>query len=152
MPRGYRPVCDPEGMEEAFGYVIFGVVVVGVVVALVSLAFTGKLYDQIGRGGLSLNEDGPPRPEPGGAVYNRERDDEIRQMLVAKNARRSARGEAEQDVETELAELTRPVMDAALLQEIRDMVVARNRRRVAKGREPLDVESEVERQVRDFGG
>ena len=139
-------------MEEAFGYVIFGVVVVGVVVALVSLAFTGKVYEQIGRGGLSLNEDGPPRPEPGGAVYNRERDDEIRQMLVAKNARRSARGEAEQDVETELAELTRPVMDAALLQEIRDMVVARNRRRVAKGREPLDVESEVERQVRDFGG
>jgi len=137
-------------MQEAFGYVIFGVVVVGCVVAVVSLAFTGKVYEQIGRGGLSLNEDGPPKPEPGGAVYTRERDDEIRQMLVAKNARRAARGEAEQDVESELAELTRPLLDAALRQEIRDMVVARNNRRVARGREPLDVEAEVERQVRDL--
>jgi len=139
-------------MQEAFGYVIFGVVVVGCVVAVVSLAFTGKVYEQIGCGGLSLNEDGPPRPEPGGAVYNRERDDEIRQMLVAKNARRAARGEAEHDVESELAELTRPQVDAALEQEIREMVVARNNRRVARGREPLDVEAEVERQVRDLAG
>ena len=139
-------------MEDAFGYVIFGVVILGVVVAVVSLFFTGRLYDQIGRGGLSLNEDGPPKPEPGGAIYNAERDAEIRQMLVAKNARRAARGETEQDVETELAELTRPVIDAALMQEIRDMVMARNSRRVARGREPLDVEAEVRRQVRDLAG
>lgn len=139
-------------MQQVFGYVIFGVVIVGAIAAVVSLIGSGKLYEQIGRGGLSLNEDGPPAPEPGGAVYARERDDEIRQMLVARNARRAARGEAQQDVEAELSELTRPKLDAALLAEIRDMVVARNRRRVARGREPLDVEAEIERQVRDLAG
>lgn len=144
-------------MEAAFGYVIFGVVVVGALAAVATLLGSGKLYDQIGRGGLSLDEDedegGRERePEPGGAVYEAERDDEIRQMLVARNARRAARGEAEQDVETELAELTRPRVDAALVAEVREMVVARNHRRVARGREPLDVDAEVERQVRDLAG
>ncbi len=140
-------------MQEAFGYLIFAVVIVGVVVAVFSLLTSGKLYDQIGRGGLSLNEDGPPKaPAPGGAADDRERDDEIRQMLVAKNARRASRGEAEQDVEAELAELTRPRVDAALVAEIREMVVARNHRRVSRGREPLDVDAEVERQVRDLAG
>jgi len=139
-------------MQEAFGYVIFGVAIVGGLVAIVSLFGTSKLYDQIGRGGLSLNEDGPPKPEPGGVIYNAERDAEIRQMLVAKNARRVARGEAEQDVETELADLTRPRIDAALRAEIRELVVARNNRRMARGREPLDVDSEVERQISDLSG
>jgi hypothetical protein len=137
-------------MQEAFGYVIFGVVIVGALVAVLSLFFRANAYDQIGRGGMSLNEDGPPRPAPGGAIYSRERDAEIRQMLVAKNARRAARGEAERDVETELAELNRPAIDPALRKEIRDLVVARNRRRVARGREPLDVDSEVERQIAEL--
>jgi len=139
-------------MQAAFGYVIFGVVIVGAVVAVVSLLGSGQLYDQIGRGGLSLKEDGPPEPEPGGAVYEAERSEEIRQMLIAKNARRAARGEAEQDVEKELSDLVRPRVDAALVAEIRKMVVARNHRRVSRGREPLDVDAEVERQVRDLAG
>jgi len=139
-------------MQEAFGYVIFVVVIVAAVIAVISLFFTGKAYDQIGRGGMSLNEDGPPRPEPGGAVYAAERNDEIRQMLAAKNARRAARGEAERDVETEFAELTRPAVDPGLRAEIRDLVVARNHRRVARGREPLDVEAEVERQILELEG
>jgi uncharacterized membrane protein len=139
-------------MQDSMTYVILGVLLVGAIVAVVCLVGSGKLYDQIGRGGLSLNEDGPPAPEPGGALHAQERDDEIRQMLRARNARRVARGEAEHDVELELAELTRPRLDAALLAEIREMVVARNNRRVARGREPLDVEAEIERQVRDLGG
>jgi len=139
-------------MQEAFAYVIWGVVIVGGIVGLLSLIGNGKLYDQIGRGGLSLNEDGPPKPEPGGAVYNAERDAEIRQMLVAKNARRRGRGEAEHDVDTELAELTRPAVDPALREEVRDLVMARNHRRIARGREPLDVDAEVERQLRDLSG
>ncbi len=139
-------------MQEAFGYVIFGVVIVSALIAVACLFGNAKLYEQIGRGGMSLNEDGPPPPEPGGAIYTRERDDEIRQMLVAKNARRAARGEAERDVETELAELTRPAVDPALRAEIRDLVMARNARRIAKGREPLDVEAEIERQISELAG
>ena len=139
-------------MQDAFGYVIFGVVIVGGIVAVLSLIGNGKLYDQIGRGGLSLNEDGPPKPDPGSAVAVRERDDEIRQMLTAANARRVARGEAEHDVEAEFRELTRPAVDPALREEVRDLVMARNARRVARGREPLDVDAEVERQLRDLAG
>ena len=139
-------------MQDAFQIVIFGVVIVAGLIAVGTLFGRATLYDQIGRGGMSLNEDGPPKPEPGGAIYNAERDDEIRQMLTAKNARRAARGEAEQDVEAELASLTRPAVDPALRDEIRDLVMARNARRVARGREPLDVESEIERQIRDLSG
>ena len=139
-------------MQDAFAIVIWAVVIGAAVIAVISVFTTGKLYDQIGRGGMSLNEDGPPKPEPGGAVYNAERDDEIRQMLVAKNARRAARGEAERDVESELAELTRPAVDPGLREEVREHVLARNARRVARGREPLDVEAEIERQLRGLSG
>lgn len=139
-------------MQDAFGYVIIGVAVVGGLVAVLSLFTNGKIYEQIGRGGLSLNEDGPPKPQPGGAVYDAERDAEIRQMLTAKNARRAARGEEEQDVDAEMAELKRPQIDAALRAEIRELVVARNSRRMARGREPLDVDAEVERQIAQLSG
>jgi hypothetical protein len=135
---------------DAFGYVIVGVVVVSTIIAIVMAAGTGELYDQIGKGGLSLN-DGSDRPayEPAlsGAAATRERDDEIRQMLVARNARREARGQAPMDVEAEFAELTKPVIDPGLRGEIRELVIARNHRRVRQGKEPLDVEAEVLRQI-----
>ncbi len=139
-------------MQDAFGTVIWAVVILGGLAAVATLIGTAKLYDQIGRGGLSLNEDGPPKPEAGGAVARAERDEEIRQMLTARNARRAARGEAERDIETELAELTRPALDPALREEVREHVVARNARRVARGREPLDVEAEIERQLGQLSG
>jgi hypothetical protein len=83
-----------------------------------------------------------------------ERDAEIRQMLEARNARRAARGQATQDVDAELAALTRPsaASDPEIVEEVRALVNARNARRVARGREPLDVEAEVERQLRDLPG
>ena len=133
-------------------YVLFGVVAIGVLGSLVSFIGRGKLYDQIGRGGLSLNEDGPPRPEPGGAIYNAERDDEIRQMLTARNARHAASGREVVDVEEELSRLTAPAIDPALRDEIRALVIAKNRRRERQGLEPLDVEVETDRQVRELGG
>lgn len=139
-------------MQDAFGYVIFGVAIVGVLLGVGAVLFGGDLHAHIGRGGLSLNEDGPPKPQPGGAVYDAERDAEIRQMLVAKNARRAARGEDERDVDEEMAELNRPVIDPALRAEIRELVVARNNRRMARGREPLDVDAEVERQISQLSG
>ena len=91
---------------------------------------------------------------PAGAASDAERDDEIRQLLTARNARRAAAGRETVDVEAELARLVRPAVevDPALREEIRELVVAKNARRVRKGLEPLDVEAEVERQVRELGG
>jgi hypothetical protein len=145
-------------MRDAFGIVLFVVVGVGVVAAIVSLFTRGRLYDDIGRGGLSIGEDREPtrrgaaRPAP--PVDPVERDDEIRQMLEARNIRRTARGEEPVDVEAELQALTRPqaAADPELREEVRALVKARNERRMARGQPPLDVETEVERQLRDLPG
>jgi hypothetical protein len=146
-------------MQDAFGIVIFVVVGISVVVAIVSLFGRGRLYDDIGRGGLSIGEDRDMRPRSGPAqppapVSAAERDDEIRQMLEARNARRAAHGRPTVDVEAELAELTRPTAstDPEILEEVRTLVEARNARRIARGKEPLDVEAEIARQLRDLPG
>ncbi len=139
-------------MQDAFGYVIFAVVGISAVIAIVSLFFRGKVYDDIGRGGI--NDDREIRPAArsgGGSVDTAERDAEIRQMLGAHNARAAARGEAGLDIEDELQRLTAPAVDPGLREEVRELVVARNRRREAKGEPPLDVEAEVDRQLREFG-
>jgi hypothetical protein len=142
-------------MQEAFGIVLFVVVGIGVVVAIASLFTRGRLYDDIGRGGMSIGEDPPPRASSAPAPVNAaERDDEIRQMLEARNARRAARGQPTVDVEEELRSLTRPApaADPEIAEEVRQLVEARNARRVARGEEPLDVEAEIERQLRDLPG
>lgn len=136
-------------MQDAFGIVIFAVVGISVVIAIVSLFFRGRLYDDIGRGGI--NDDREIGSTPQGGVDLAERDAEIRQMLGAHNARAAARGEAELDIEDELQRLTAPAVDPGLREEVRELVVARNRRREARGEAPLDVEAEVERQLREFG-
>ena len=141
-------------LQDAFWTVLLSVVIGATVVALITFLGTGKLYDQIGRGGMSINEErgrGAPEPTAGGAVNARERDAEIRQLLEARNERRVRRGEAPLDIDTELTRLTAPVIDPALRDEIRQLVVARNERRMRAGQEPLDVETEVERQVRELG-
>lgn len=139
-------------MQDAFAVVIFAVVGLGAVAALLSLPGTGRLYDRIGRGDLSIDDDGGPPPRVAGVAHAREREDEIRQMLTARNVRRAARGEAGHDVESELAELVRPRTDPALRAEVRELVVARNARRAARGREPLDVDAEIERRLRGLPG
>jgi hypothetical protein len=133
-------------VEEAFGYVLFIVVVLAAIVAVISLR--GERYDHIGRGGLFEDDKSTRATETPVAV----RDEEVRQMLEAANARRVARGEAPRDVEAELQRLTRPAADPALEAEVRDLVQARNARRVRRGEPPLDVEAEVERQLRDLMG
>ena len=141
-------------MQEAFGIVIFAVVAISAVIAVVSLFYRGKVYDEIGRGGIGDDREigsTTNQAHPPGAVDLAERDAEIRQMLGARNARAAARGEAEVDVEGELQRLTAPAADPALREEVRELVVARNRRREARGEAPLDVEQEVERQLREFG-
>jgi hypothetical protein len=141
-------------VEDAIGIVVVGVVVLAALVGMaVALGSSGKLYDQIGRGGLSIGDDDGARTghAPSAAGSNAERDAEIRQLLEARNARRAARGEDQVDVEAELRRLTAPTIDAGLREEIRQLVQARNARRVARGREPLDVDAEVERRVRELG-
>ena len=146
-------------MADALPVVIVGVTVLAALIALGTLASSGRSWDQMGRGGLSLR-DGSDRPahEPGGggsgAAAVRERDEEIRQLLEARNARRRARGLEPVDVEAELRALTAPaaVADPGLEAEVRELVIARNERRARRGRPPLDVEAEVARRLRELSG
>jgi hypothetical protein len=99
-------------MQEAFGVVIVVVVALAAVIAVIAIAGSGRVYDQIGRGGLSLRDgsDRPaPDPAPGGAAS--ERDEEIRQMLEARNARRVRQGKEPLDVEVEVARRLRELAD-----------------------------------------
>jgi hypothetical protein len=133
--------------------VVIVVVAVAIVVAVVSLVGIGDLYRSIGKGGLSLDEPDRTAPPLDTAAARAEAEEEIRQMVEAKSARREARGEQPLDVEAEVAELTGRVrgQDAALRDEVRQLVQARNERRLRRGEEPLDVEAEVERQLRELG-
>jgi hypothetical protein len=148
-------------VQDAFWTVLLIVVIGGALVAVFTFIGTGKLYEQIGRGGLSLREDDDGRGRPGGggappsaAVAAGERDEEIRQLLTARNERRARRGQEPIDVEAELQRLTASTIDVdpALREEIRQLVVARNERRARAGKEPLDVDAEIERQVRELSG
>ena len=134
---------------DAFGTVLIAVSLVAVVIAAVSYWGSGGIYTGLGRGDLELERD-----RPAAAASSAETQEEIRQMLEAKSARRVARGEAPLDVETELASLTSTIGggDSALREEVRQLVIARNERRLRQGKEPLDVDAEVERQLRDAGG
>ncbi len=132
-------------MEDALGTLVWVVAAVGGIVALITLAGTARNYREIGGGGLTHDSDDAP-----GAGAAAERDEEIRQMLEARNARRARRGEAPVDLETELAAVDPPAVDAALRAEVRDLVVARNHRRVRAGQEPLDVEAEVQRRIAEL--
>ena len=130
-------------MQDVFAILVWVVAGAGLVVALFTLAGTARSYREIGGSGLTHDSDAAP-----GAAA--ERDEEIRQMLGARNARRERRGEPPVDIDAELAALDRPAADPALREEVRDMVVARNHRRVRAGKAPLDVEAEVERRIREL--
>jgi hypothetical protein len=135
-----------------FGTILIAVSVIGVVLAAASYWGSGRLYRDIGRGGLSMDHDLPARPAA--AATQAEVQEEIRQMLEAKSARREARGEPPLDVDAEIAALGRsdPQSDPTLRDEVRQLVIARNERRLRQGKEPLEVEAEVERQLRSLGG
>jgi hypothetical protein len=143
-----------------------------VVAPIAAVLFAGAfgLLDQLGRGGLAIDEPprpaprGPAGPRPGGPLDRAEREAEIRQLVQARHDREAGRGEQPVDVETEVERLlaldpqrdpgdseTGPGeklrQDAALRVEVRQLVIARNERRAARGQPPLDVEAEVERQM-----
>jgi hypothetical protein len=132
-----------------FGSVLIVVAIVAVLVAIASYWGSGRIYAGLGReGGLDMTRE-PAAPASGAEVQ-----EEIRQMLEAKSARREARGEPALDVDAELAELTTSSAgaDPGLREEVRQLVIARNERRRRQGKEPLDVEAEIERQLRAVGG
>src|SRR5690242_10511374 len=68
------------GMEDAFGIVLIVVVIGAALVAIATFVSLPKVYDQIGRGGLSLRDGPDPSPAGGSSV----REEEIRQMLEAR--------------------------------------------------------------------
>ncbi|HMJ35454.1 MAG TPA: hypothetical protein VK501_16215 [Baekduia sp.] len=144
-------------MQDAFAIVLVVVLVGAVIAAIWASIGTGEAYRQIGRGGLSLDDDsdrvGGDGSQPTRATAAGDREAEIRQMLEARNARRAARGQAPADVEAELADLLGApaiLADPALEAEIRDLVIARNERRARQGKAPLDVEAEVARSLREL--
>ena len=146
-PEPTPTLCSP--VQDAFAYVLFAVVVIGGLAAVWALLGTGKLYEKIGKDGLFRDEAAAGRqsapPEAAGV-----REEEIRQLLSARNELRSHHGGEQVDIEAELAALTRPAVDPELEAEVRDFVESRNARRVAKGQEPLDVEAEVQRRLRSL--
>jgi len=137
-------------------------VVVLVVAPLAAVLFAGAfgMLDQLGRGGLFVDERPlAPAPAANSPAAIAEREEDIRQLVQARNDRAVGRGEPPLDVEAEVARLmaldpaAQPEadqQDAALREEVRQLVVARNERRMARGEPPLAVEEEVERQLRDL--
>lgn len=138
-------------MAPGFDIVVIAVVVLAVIVGVLLTLGSRDLYDQIGEGDLDRDSGGVSGTTSASAV----RDEEIRQMLDARNARRLAKGLEPLDVEQEIRRLhdaVAPTGDQELRDEVRQLVEARNARRVAKGQEPLDVEEETERRLRALGG
>jgi hypothetical protein len=137
-------------VQSAFAWVIWIVCGLGIVIAVVVVIGTGKTWDDYGKGHLVMDGDRAVGPKQVTAVSTAERDEEIRQLLEARNLRRARRGEPPLDIEQELRRLVAPLVDDELRGEIREMVLARNYRRLRQGKEPLDVQAEIERQIADL--
>lgn len=138
------------GVDTVITIVVFGVVGLSGLIAIGVLFRGDHPHDQIGAGGLDVSA-GPPRV-PGGPPEDTPamREDDIRQMLEARNRRRRARGQAESDVDGELRALLddRPApaerqRDPSVEAEARAIVTARNARRRRRGEPEGDVEAEV---------
>jgi hypothetical protein len=140
-------------VQGAFATVVFVVSAVGVVGAVVGLLLNRRTWDQYGKDHLLFDSE-QLHARPSSATDLVERDEEVRQMLEARNARLRRRGEAEIDVEREMRRLTAPTpaIDAELREEIRQMVIARNHRRARRGEPALDIEAEVRRQIAELSG
>jgi hypothetical protein len=139
-------------VQEAFGTVIVLVVIVGTVCAVISIVGLGRAYDQIGHGGMSLFDgtDRPVREPSTGAEADSVRDEEIRQLMEARNAVRASRGRPPIDIDAKIATFARSAADPEIVEEVRVLVELRNRRLVREGKPELDVQAEIERQLRDL--
>jgi hypothetical protein len=140
-------------MQTAFTYVIFGAVGLTLLVGIVSMLLRHDVYDEIGQGGMTMDHN-PPAPPPDSPAAHAEREQEIRQMLQARNERRARQGQEPIDIDAELAKLAQPSTaagsDPGLAEEVRQLVIARNERRGRQGQPPLDVEAEVQRTLAEL--
>ena len=137
-------------------------IIVLVVAPVAAVLFAGafSVLEQLGRGGMAMDErPRPPALAPNSPAAVAEREADIRQLVQARNDRGLARGEPALDVDAEVdrlmaldpaAQPESEQQDAALREEVRQLVVARNERRATRGEAPLDVEAEVDRQLRDL--
>ena len=140
------------------GYVLAAITLVALPVAAIAFARSGPAWRGIGKGPFAIEQELPPTrmAQPQAPVDRALQEAEARQMIEAKSYRRSRRGEAPLDVESEVARLLAspgaggPGIDERLREEVRQLVVARNERRMRRGEQPLDVEGEVERQLADL--
>lgn len=169
-------MSNNQTMQSALPIVVFGAVGLSVVMSIVFLLSKGSVYDEIGQGGLPGADERTPgqarsrashqaarSQAPASALVGDptaggiERDEEIRQMLRARNERRARRGEPVLDVEAELARLTAQTdalasadRDRGIEEEVLQLVVARNERRERQGLDPLDIEAEVARTLAEL--
>ena len=121
-------------MQDALPIVIVAVVIVAGVVAIATLVLSRGSYDQIGRSDMTFDREVAADPF---------RDEEIRQLLEATNARRAAHG--------------RPPLDLDVARRARRTTSCEPRSAPSwnpatragspAGSQPLDVEAEVERRL-----
>ncbi len=124
--------------------VVFAVVAVALGIGFLYFLGSSSPYDEIGRGGLSPDSDA-------GIADAATREEEVSQMMRARNERRERRGEEPLDLDAELARLRGHPHDPELMAELRQLAEARNARRARRGEEPLDIDAEVERILRELG-
>ena len=145
--------------ENGLAFVVFGTVAFSLLIGVLFLVSGGSdsLYDRIGEGGISREGEGGGGGGSPGAAGRAEQEEEIRQMLGARNERLLRRGEEALDIDAEVARLLslgagggERSHDAGLVDEVRQLVRARNERRIRQGLEPLDVDSEVERTLSEL--
>jgi hypothetical protein len=150
----------PAIAENGITFVVFGTVAFSLVMSLLFFVTRGRdsMYDQIGQGGLTRESDyaGPGLTgSEATAAVQAEQEQEIRQMLGARNERLVRSGKPALDIDAEVARLLAPPADGGghdphLVEEVRQLVVARNERRQRQGLEPLDVDDEVERTLTEL--
>jgi hypothetical protein len=87
---------DDRVVDDAFLIVVVGVSLLAFVIAAVALATSGGAYDEIGRGGISIEE--PQQRETYADVVA-----EVRELVELSNAHRVARGEPPLDVDAEVS-------------------------------------------------
>ena len=157
-----------------FGLVILLTILVSVPLAGIAFARSGKALEELGKGRFAIDRDDDLGSGMTGAdsaeTAERERAEEVRQMIEAADFRSRSRGEGRVDVEREIERLMagevppeppppartdgdadEPPLESGLRAEVRQLVVANNERRARRGEEPLDVESEVDRRLEEWG-
>ncbi len=159
-----------------FSAVLLLTVLIVLPIAGVAFARSGKGLAELGKGQFSIDRDDDLGSGMSGSdsatAAEKERAEEIRQMIEAADFRSQARGEGRLDVESEMERLMKAEAvesetgpdgkpqasshpasnsETGVRAEIRQLVVANNERRVRRGEQPLDIEAEVERRMKEWG-